>query len=94
MENQNNQNEIRIILTEDKFTYICKVGHFTHRSPQYGNIDIHFTKKDIIELVSGKILSKEIVSELFKFALQDLGIEYTREIIKRSPLFYELSTQF
>jgi hypothetical protein len=89
-----NQNEIRIILTEDKFTHVCKIGYFTHQSQGFGKTDIHFSKKDILDLVSGKIISKEIGDELFKFALQDLGIDYIREIVKRSPLFYELSTQF
>jgi hypothetical protein len=89
-----NQNEIRIVLTEDKFTYICKIGFITHKSNEFGKTDIHFYKTDILELVSGKILTKQIGNDVFKFALQDLGVDYIREIVKRSPLFYELSTQF
>ena len=87
-------NEIRIVLTEDTFSHICKVGFITHQSPQLGKTDIYFYKKDILELVSGKILTKDLADEVFKFALQDLGIDNIREIVKRSPLFYELSTQF
>jgi hypothetical protein len=86
--------EIRILLTEDSFTYVCKVGFLTHRSPELGKIDIHFYKKDILDIVKGEIVSKDLANESFKFALQDLGTEYIREIVKRSPIFYELSTQF
>lgn len=85
--------EIRILLTEDSFTYVCKVGFITHKSPQFGKIDIHFYKKDILDLVKGEIVTKNLAGELFKFALQDLGLEYLKEIVKRSPIFYELSTQ-
>jgi hypothetical protein len=85
--------EIRILLTEDSFTYVCKVGFISHKS-QFGRIDIHFYKKDIIDLAKGEIVAKDLAGEFFKFALQDLGTEYIREIIKRSPIFYEISTQF
>lgn len=86
--------EIRILLTEDSFTYVCKVGFLTHRSPEFGKIDIHFYKKDIIDLAKSQIVTKDLSGEIFKFVLQDLGLEYIREIIKRSPIFCELSTQF
>ncbi len=89
-----NIKQINISLNEDNFTYICKVGFLTHKSPEYGKTDIHFSRKDILDIVNGKIVIKDVANEIFNFALQDLGIDYIREIVKRSPLFFELSTQF
>ena len=50
-------------------------------------MDIHFYKVDILQLVKGEIVTKEMGNETFKFALQDLGTEIIREIGKRSPIF-------
>jgi len=86
-----NIKETRILLTEDTFSQLCKVGFITQRD-SLGNIDIHFYKNDILELCSGKILTKN-VGDIFKFALQDLGIDMIREMVKRSPIYYELSNQ-
>lgn len=91
MEQQNK--EIRIVLTEDTFTQLCKIGFLKHQSPTLGRSDIQFYKHDIISLTKGEIVTKEIGLEVFKFALQDIGIDNIREIIKRSPIFYELSSQ-
>ena len=83
--------EIRILLTEDTFSQLCKIGFVSQRD-SLGKIDIHFYKNDILELWSGKIVTK-IFGEVFKFALQDLGIDMIREMVKRSPIYYELSNQ-
>lgn len=87
------EKEIRILLNEDSFTHLCKVGFLKHQSPELGKTDIHFYKVDIITLTKGEILTKEVGTEIFKFALADIGLEMIREIIKRSPIYYELSTQ-
>lgn len=85
--------EIRILFNEDSFTNLCKIGFIKHQSPTIGRMDIHFYKHDIITLTKGEIVSKDIDTELFRFMLQDLGSETIREIIKRSPIYYELSNQ-
>jgi hypothetical protein len=85
--------EIRIILTEDTFTQLCKIGFLKHQSPTIGRCDIQFYKHDITSLTKGEIVTKEIDTEVFKFILQDIGIDNIREIIKRSPIYYELSNQ-
>jgi hypothetical protein len=77
--------EIRILLTEDTFSQLCKIGFVSQRD-SLGKIDIHFYKNDILELCSGKIVTK-IFGEVFKFALQDLGIDMIREMVKRSPIY-------
>ena len=85
--------EIRILFTEESFTNLCKTGFIKHKSPTIGTFDIHFYKQDIISLTKGEVITKDIDTELFKFMLQDIGIEMIREIIKRSPIYYELSNQ-
>lgn len=85
--------EIRILFTEDNFTYLCKAGFIKHQTPEMGRFDIQFYKTDIIELTQGKIVTKQFGEQVIKFMLQDIGIETIREIIKRSPIYYELSNQ-
>jgi len=92
MEQQNN--ERRIIFNEDLLTNLCKMGFLKHQSPTFGRIDIHFYKHDIISLTKGEIVTKDLGDEVFKFVIQNnLDIETIREIVKRSPIYYELSTQ-
>ena len=85
--------ETRILLTEDTFTQVCKAGFLKYQSPIMGKTDIYFYKHDIITLSNGEVVSKEYGDEVVKFMLQDIGKELIREIIKRSPVYYELSTQ-
>jgi len=87
--------EIRILFTEDTFTNLCKNGFIKHQSPTQGRLDIHFYKQDLLSLVKGEIVTKEIdTNEVMKFKLQTLDVEQLREIVKRSPVYYELSNQF
>lgn len=88
------QNERRIIFNEDTFTNLCKMGFLKHQSPTLGRVDIHFYKHDIIALSKGEIVSKDLDEEVFKFMLQNnIDLETVREIVKRSPIYYELSNQ-
>jgi len=88
------QNERRIIFNEDTFTNLCKMGFLKHQSPTLGRVDIHFYKHDIIALSKGEIVSKDLDEEVFKFILQNnIDLETVREIVKRSPIYYELSNQ-
>lgn len=89
-----NIKEIRTILTEEMFTHVCKVGFISIRSNDFGKTDINFNRFDILQLVKGEIISKELGTEVFKFALQILDLEMIKEIVKRSPIFSELSNQF
>jgi hypothetical protein len=84
--------EIRTLLTEDKFSQILKVGFIRHINPT-GSTDVHFYKNDIINLSKGEIISKDFTDESLKFMLVKLDAETIREMIKRSPIFYELSNQ-
>jgi hypothetical protein len=84
--------EIRTLLTEDKFSQILKVGFLRHSNPN-GSTDVHFYKNDIINLSKGEIISKDFTDESLKFMLVKLDAETIREMIKRSPIFYELSNQ-
>jgi len=81
--------EIRTVLTETLFTSVCKLGYFTHGTG-YTRTDVYFNKSDLKVLASGGILTKIENGIEFKFALQDIGIDLIKGIIKRSPLFTDL----
>lgn len=83
--------EIRILLTEATFTQLCKMGYIPYKVNMFNTTDIHFTKSDLIELSSGKIVGKEIDETNFQIALQDIGIENIREIVRRSPVYSEVA---
>lgn len=81
--------EVRILLDEDKFIALCKSGFVRYNHQIEGNYEIPITKEDVKVLANGEILSKPMEKD-FKIALADLGLEYIKEIIKRSPLYAEL----
>lgn len=78
--------EIRIVLTENMFTNICKNGFM-----RYGSSDISFSKNDIKVLTLGEILDKELDDSLFRFILEDIGMETIIEILKRSPIYSDMT---
>jgi hypothetical protein len=80
--------ENRIVVTEILFIEICKKGYLSTRD-QIGNIDVHFTKNDIKELCTGKIVEKNQFDPKTLFALANLG-EEMMNILKRSPVYYGL----
>jgi len=83
--------ETRILLTESTFTQLCKTGFFSHRSERFGKTDFYLTKQDMKDLATGKIVVKEVSDEQVKLALQDIGSELIKEIIKRSPIYSEMA---
>jgi hypothetical protein len=85
--------EIRASLNEVMFTNICKHGFIKHQSTLTGTYDIRFTRVDMKQLCNGDILEKEADDAVLKFTLQDLGLEMIREIVKRSPIYSELSQE-
>lgn len=84
--------EIRISLNESNFTNIVKTGFYRYFSKETGTDEISFTKNDIKKISQGQILEKNL-GNIYKFALQDIGSELIREIVKRSPIYYELHTE-
>jgi hypothetical protein len=87
--------EINAVLTEVTFTHICKNGFILHKSELSGNYDIRFTKQDIRQLVNGNIIEKDSDDAILKFALQEnINMEMIREILKRSPIYSDLSMEF
>ena len=81
--------ETRIVLTESHFTFLCKYGFFIHKT-EYGKTDLSMTKIDIKDLATGKIVEKEVDDGVVKLALQDIGTEMIKEIIKRTPLYSDI----
>ena len=85
--------EIRTSLNEAMFTNICKHGFIRHQSTLSGTYDISFTRIDIKHLCKGEVLEKQTDDAVLKFGLQDIGSELIREIVKRSPIYSELSQE-
>jgi hypothetical protein len=85
--------EIRASLNEVMFTNLCKHGFIKHQSTLSGTYDVRFTRIDIKHLCSGDILEKQTDDAILMFALQDLGSEMIREIVKRSPIYSELAQE-
>lgn len=83
--------EIRTMLTESTFTNLCKMGFMRHA--QTGNNEIRFSMSDIKSMCNGKIVDKNIDDIVLKYALQDIGMDLIREILKRSPIYSELSSE-
>lgn len=85
--------EIRTTLTESSFTGLCKNGYVKHQSTLSGAYDIRFTKNDMKHLCQGDIIEKVTDDSILKFAIQDIGKDLIREIVKRSPIYSELSQE-
>jgi len=85
--------EIRVSINEVMFTNICKHGFIKHQSTLSGTYDVTFTRIDIKHLCKGDILEKQTDDAILKLALQDLGLEMIREIVRRSPIYSELAQE-
>jgi hypothetical protein len=85
--------EIRTSLNEAMFTNICKHGFIRHQSTLTGTYDVSFTRIDMKQLCKGEVLEKQTDDAVLKFGLQDIGSELIREIVKRSPIYSELSQE-
>jgi hypothetical protein len=85
--------EIRTSLNESMFTNICKHGFIRHQSTLSGTYDISFTRIDIKHLCKGEVLEKQTDDAVLKLALQDIGSDLIREIVKRSPIYSELAQE-
>lgn len=82
--------EIRILLNETSFTNICKMGYITQRRDDVGTFDVSITKADLKQISTGEVLEKEVNGVPIKMALQDIGSELIKEIIKRSPIYSDM----
>ena len=81
--------EYKILLNETTFTNLCKSGYLSFQG-KFGKNDVYFTKLDLKELSQGNIVTKEYTDEVVKVALQDIGAELIKEIIKRSPIYGDM----
>lgn len=88
--NRINVKEIRILLNESTFTSLCKMGFLQHITYMSGRKDVYITKSEMVELSTGKILEKQVDDVTFKIALQDIGIDLIREIVRRSPMYSDI----
>lgn len=84
--------EIRLIFNESSFTNVCKNGFMPYKDSN-GSMDIRFTRTDIKTLCKGEILTIDMNEAKILIILEDLGLEYIREILRRSPIFSDLSLE-
>ncbi len=77
------------------FINLCKKGYYTAVENNSKN-DLYFTKEDIKLLTNGKVVTKEASYEQtnWLFMLQDIGNDMINEILKRSPIYSEISANF
>ncbi len=84
--------ENNILLNEITFTQLCKFGHI-----KYYGIDIPITSRELMDICNGNILEKIhngwSNDVEFKIGI-DLNKETIKEILKRSPIYSELSNNF
>ena len=85
--------EIRNSLNEVMFTNICKHGFIRHQSTLSGTFDVRFSKNDMKQLCLGQIVEKDADDAILKFALQDLGLDTIKEVVKRSPIYSDLAQE-
>lgn len=85
--------EIKTVLNEVSFTNLCKMGYIPIVT-EMGKSDIYFNKNDIKTLIyGGNILEKVQDDRAFLFIMDNLDIEYIREILKRSPIYSEIAQE-
>jgi hypothetical protein len=85
--------EIKIVLNEATFTTVCKAGFLTYIPTSGTKIELAFTYEDVKKLTSGEIISKTFSELNFLIALQDIGKVMIKEILMRSPVFSNLSSE-
>lgn len=83
--------EIRILLNQVKFTNLCKTGFIQYKKSTFSRTDVYITKSEMIELLAGKILEKQVDSVKLVIALQDIGIDLIKEIVRRSPVYSDIA---
>ncbi|MCK9476797.1 MAG: hypothetical protein M0R46_12800 [Candidatus Muirbacterium halophilum] len=84
--------EIRLVFNETSFTNVCKNGFMPYKDA-LGTIDIRFNKNDIKTLCKGDMLVIDNDDIKILIILQDLGLDYIREIVRRSPIFSDLALE-
>lgn len=83
--------ENRILLTEQTFTELCKLGYVAYKTSYFNRIEISITREDMMNLIEGKIIEKNEYSGKFLLALQDIGHDRIYAILKRSPIYNTIS---
>jgi len=82
--------EISVFLNEPQFTKLCKLGYILEVSPKSGTNYLHFSKSDIKSLISGTEVLKTLDDTALRFVIARIDNETVTEIVKRSPIYYEL----
>ena len=83
--------KINVSLDEPNFTFLCKYGHLIY-GHGYDKQIIDISRIEMISLSKGDIVTKEInsINKVFNIAVQDIGSDLIKEIIRRSPIYSHL----
>lgn len=85
--------EVKVLLNEATFTTVCKAGFLTYIPTSGTKIELAFTYEDVKRLTSGEIINKTFSELNFLIALQDIGTVVIKEILMRSPVFFNLASE-
>jgi len=77
-------------LSETGFTNLCKFGFLVSFNPT--REEIYMTKNDIRKLAKGEMVEKDGYNS-YKIILQDIGMDLIKQIIKRTPLYSDISEE-
>ena len=74
--------EIRILITDEDFAKLCKTGFV-----EYQKLKIEITSDQFDELIEGKIVSTNYLSQPIKIALQDIGYDRIAKHLSTSTIY-------
>jgi hypothetical protein len=84
------KNEVTVFLNEPQFTKLCKLGYILEVSLKSGTNYLYFSSSDIKSLISGSEVKKNLDENVLSFVITRIDNETVMEIVKRSPIYYEL----
>lgn len=72
------------------FTQICKFGFLSDITPN-GRVEITFTRTDIENMLRGQMVEKTYYSQVYNFLLLAMDRIQKHQILKNSPLYWQLA---
>lgn len=57
---------------------------------ELGRIDVPFTKADILSLCRGNLLERDQMGKVYNFLMINVTREQRIDVVKNSPLYYQL----
>lgn len=79
----------KIFVDKALFIKICRFGYITDSTP-LGMIQVQFNRNDILDMCSGALVEKEYHGIVYNFLLADMTRYEKIDVVKNSPLFWQL----